>query len=191
MCQGGGDLHTHKEVVIYGQTSWHLGLLSEPKIFSPKIVFPKMTQNGLKWILNATLYNVTFWPARPPLVTFVKFFFEGFPNEQRQNFASLMLITVLWKMAIWSMHPGWGWLGCKRNYLDFNYKLTIIRFPCITWTFRDSILIEIAWSPRKVLQKFLPTCPYQGRVSSLPLTSQGMDAPQHLGAIQEDNGLGL
>ena len=128
----------------------------------------------------------------PPHVTFVKFFFEGFPNEQRQNFASLMLITVLWKMAIWSMHPGWGWLGCKRNYLDFNYKLTIIRFPCITSTFRDSIMTEIAWSPRKVLQEFLPTCPRQGRVSSVqsPGDSPG-DAPQHLGARQEDNGLGL
>ena len=34
-------------------------------------------QNGLKWILNTTLVNVTFWPARPPLpnVTFVTFFF--------------------------------------------------------------------------------------------------------------------
>ena len=38
-----------------------------------------MIQDGLKWILNKTLYNVTFWPARPPIpspnVTFVTIFF--------------------------------------------------------------------------------------------------------------------
>ena len=29
-------------------------------IFSPEIFFTKMTQNGLKWILNTTFENVTF-----------------------------------------------------------------------------------------------------------------------------------
>ena len=28
--------------------------------FSPKFFFAKMTQNGLKWILNTNLVNVTF-----------------------------------------------------------------------------------------------------------------------------------
>ena len=31
-----------------------------PPIFSPEIFFTKMTQNGLKWILNTTLKSVTF-----------------------------------------------------------------------------------------------------------------------------------
>ena len=31
-----------------------------PPHFSPKFFFSKMTQNGLKWILNTTLVNVTF-----------------------------------------------------------------------------------------------------------------------------------
>ena len=31
-----------------------------PPHFSPKNFFSKMTQNGLKWILNTTLVNVTF-----------------------------------------------------------------------------------------------------------------------------------
>ena len=31
-----------------------------PPFFSPEIFFTKMTQNGLKWILNTTLKNVTF-----------------------------------------------------------------------------------------------------------------------------------
>ena len=31
-----------------------------PPHFSPKFFFSKMTQNGLKWILNTTCKNVTF-----------------------------------------------------------------------------------------------------------------------------------
>ena len=34
--------------------------IGPPPLFSPKIFFNKMTQNGLKWILNATLKSVTF-----------------------------------------------------------------------------------------------------------------------------------
>ena len=37
-----------------------------PPLFSPKFFFTKMTQNGLKWILNATLKNVTFFWQGPP-----------------------------------------------------------------------------------------------------------------------------
>ena len=29
-----------------------------PPLFSPKIFFTKMTQNGLKWILNTTLKSM-------------------------------------------------------------------------------------------------------------------------------------
>ena len=35
-------------------------VLGYPPHFSPNFFFPKMTQNGLKWILNTTLVNVTF-----------------------------------------------------------------------------------------------------------------------------------
>ena len=31
-----------------------------PPFFSPENFLAKMTQNGLKWILNTTLKNVTF-----------------------------------------------------------------------------------------------------------------------------------
>ena len=34
--------------------------IGTPPIFSPEIFFTKMTQNGLKWILNPTLKIVTF-----------------------------------------------------------------------------------------------------------------------------------
>ena len=58
----------------------------DPPIFSPEFFFTKMTQNGLKWILNTTLKIVTFCrrdpPPSPPIVTFVTIFFffnEGFP----------------------------------------------------------------------------------------------------------------
>ena len=44
-----------------------------PPIFSPEIFFTKMTQNGLKWILNTTFKNVTF--CRRGNVTFVTIFF--------------------------------------------------------------------------------------------------------------------
>ena len=37
-----------------------------------------MTQNGLKGILNTTLYKVTIWHMRPPPGTF---FFEGVPKS--------------------------------------------------------------------------------------------------------------
>ena len=42
-----------------------------------------MTQNGLKWILITTLYNVTFWPTRHPLhnITFVTFFLKASLND--------------------------------------------------------------------------------------------------------------
>ena len=47
------------------------------------LVLTKMTQNGLKWILNTTLKIVTFFRGDPPppIVTFVTIFFfnEGFP----------------------------------------------------------------------------------------------------------------
>ena len=36
-----------------------------PPFFSPEIFFTKMTQNGLKWILNTTLKNVTFCRRDP------------------------------------------------------------------------------------------------------------------------------
>ena len=33
----------------------------DPPFFSPKIFFTKMTQNGLKWILNITFKTVKFF----------------------------------------------------------------------------------------------------------------------------------
>ena len=56
----------------------------DPPHFHPKFFLTKMTQNGLKWILNTTLKIVTFcWrdPLPPPIITFVTFFLfnEGFP----------------------------------------------------------------------------------------------------------------
>ena len=56
-----------------------------PPFFSPKIFFTKMTQNGLKWILNTTLKSMEFCRSDPPpprdgkIHTFFFFFFEGFP----------------------------------------------------------------------------------------------------------------
>ena len=41
-----------------------------------QILFGPRPRMDLKWILNTTLDNVTFWPARPPPLLF----FEGFPN---------------------------------------------------------------------------------------------------------------
>ena len=57
-----------------------------PPFFSPKIFFTKMTQNGLKWILNTTLKSMEFCRSDPPpwygkFHTFYFFFFEGFPNQ--------------------------------------------------------------------------------------------------------------
>ena len=57
----------------------------DPPHFHPKFYLTKMTQNGLKWILNTTLKIVTFCrrDPPPPIVTFVTIFFffnEGFPN---------------------------------------------------------------------------------------------------------------
>ena len=37
-----------------------------PPLFSPKIFFTKMTQNGLKWILNTTLKSMKFCRPGPP-----------------------------------------------------------------------------------------------------------------------------
>ena len=37
-----------------------------PPLFSPKIFFTKMTQNGLKWILNTTLKSMEFCRSDPP-----------------------------------------------------------------------------------------------------------------------------
>ena len=55
-----------------------------PPLFSPKIFFTKMTQNGLKWILNTTLKSMKFCRPGPPpsmknFILFFFFFFEGFP----------------------------------------------------------------------------------------------------------------
>ena len=47
--------------------------MGPPPVFSPEIFFTKMTQNGLKWILNTTFKNVTF--CRWGNVTFVTIFF--------------------------------------------------------------------------------------------------------------------
>ena len=38
----------------------------DPPPFSPKIFFSKMTQNGMKWILNITLKTVKFFIFDPP-----------------------------------------------------------------------------------------------------------------------------
>ena len=40
--------------------------MGPPPFFSPEIFFTKMTQNGLKWILNTTLKIVTFCQRDPP-----------------------------------------------------------------------------------------------------------------------------
>ena len=45
----------------------------DPPHFHPKFFLTKMTQNGLKWILNTTLKIVTF------VKIFFIFFNEGFP----------------------------------------------------------------------------------------------------------------
>ena len=60
----------------------------DPHPFFTQFFFTKMTQNGLKWILNTTLKNVTFCrrdtPPPPPNVEkihgFFFFFNEGFPK---------------------------------------------------------------------------------------------------------------
>ena len=58
--------------------------MGPPPFFSPKIFFTKMTQNGLKWILNTTLKSMKFCrpgpPSPPGMKNFILFFFnEGFP----------------------------------------------------------------------------------------------------------------
>ena len=50
----------------------------DPPFFSPKIIFTKMTQNDLKWILNKTLKTVKFFifDLPPPTVkNFTDIFF--------------------------------------------------------------------------------------------------------------------
>ena len=57
-----------------------------PPIFSPEIFFNKMTQNGLKWILNTTSKSMEFCRSDPPHT----FFFEGFPNQIDDLIRSIM-----------------------------------------------------------------------------------------------------
>ena len=47
-----------------------------PPFFSPKIFFTKMTQNGLKWILNTTLKSMKFCEPDPSpgMKNFIFFF---------------------------------------------------------------------------------------------------------------------
>ena len=57
-----------------------------PPLFFTQNFFTKMTQNGLKWILNITFKTVKFfWFDPPPTVkNFTDFFFffnEGFPKK--------------------------------------------------------------------------------------------------------------
>ena len=47
-----------------------------PPFFSPKIFFTKMTQNGLKWILNTTLKSMEFC-RYGKFHTFFSFFFKA------------------------------------------------------------------------------------------------------------------
>ena len=51
----------------------------DPPLFSPKFYFTKMTQNGLKWILNITFKTMKFFLVDnlpPPIVkNFMEFFF--------------------------------------------------------------------------------------------------------------------
>ena len=56
-----------------------MGSMGTPPIFPPEIFFTKITQNGLKWILNTTFKNVTFCRRDPPPNgTFVtNFFLKG------------------------------------------------------------------------------------------------------------------
>ena len=58
-----------------------------PPHFHPKNFFAKMTQNGLKWILNTTSKSMEFCRSDTPpprygkFHTFFFFFFEGFPYK--------------------------------------------------------------------------------------------------------------
>ena len=47
--------------------------MGPPPFFSPKIFFTKMTQNGLKWILNTTLKKYGILSVRPPPLRYGKF----------------------------------------------------------------------------------------------------------------------
>ena len=60
-----------------------------PPTFFTQNFFTKITQNGLKWILNITLKTVKFFLflTPPPLTVknftvFLNIFFEGFPKER-------------------------------------------------------------------------------------------------------------
>ena len=74
--------------------------IGPPPLFSPKIFFTKMTQNGLKWILNTTSKSMEFCRSDPPprlgkFHTFF-FFFEGFPNFLQWPNISNILICHQW-----------------------------------------------------------------------------------------------
>ena len=108
-----------------------------PPIFSPENFFTKMTQNGLKWILNTTFGNVTFCRRDPPpIVTFVtiffKYLFEGFPNDslrfydsneifikpRETNFIIFMCLGNLKELG----------LGAVKTCPDILYLIKVVRY---------------------------------------------------------------
>ena len=145
--------------------------------FSPKIFFCKMTQNGLKWILNTTLENVTFWPARPspPQCNICYIFFWRRPLSGKDTIFESRISThcssqIEAKYDFWTeiaelitLSPPDTWNSLQSFLRDHSIdwavmisdvqSFIVIVIPVTAWTGQASILLRkftdglIIWRP--------------------------------------------
>ena len=88
--------------------------ITGPPVFSPNIFFTKMTQNGLKWILNITFKTVTFFlfdpnPSPPKEEKFHGFFFFSCRGAAQHLHLCLHIWTAqclpcTWKTGIYTYY---------------------------------------------------------------------------------------